>query len=208
MDPAEEVIQALEGDIAEARLRLHRLEGELEGAKKVRRAYQAAQEPKRLETGGQTRRAPAPLQMRKRWKTVCNALLREGNAPRTSQEIREIAASIGESMSPDAVHNGVKRHLAAGNLIDAGDGCYQVSDVAIEKYELWANRGGTDEPVLDPMRDLRGATPEKLARALFRRTEPFAPRTRRQPIRGRQVRVDEVAPNKPGNRVPHLDEGA
>ena len=167
MDPAEEVIQALEGDIAEARLRLHRLEGELEGAKKVRRAYQAAQEPKRLETGGQTRRAPAPLQMRKRWKTVCNALLREGNAPRTSQEIREIAASIGESMSPDAVHNGVKRHLAAGNLIDAGDGCYQVSDVAIEKYELWANRGGTDETSTRPDARLAGSNAGEVGPSLI-----------------------------------------
>ena len=34
------------------------------------------------------------------------------------------------------------------------------------------------KPMLDPERDLKGATPEKLARALFRRTEPLRPRAR------------------------------
>ena len=34
-------------------------------------------------------------------------------------------------------------------------------------------------PMLDPARDLAGATPEKLAKALFRRTKPLRPGTRR-----------------------------
>ena len=34
------------------------------------------------------------------------------------------------------------------------------------------------QPMLDPKRDLAGATPETLARALFRRVEPLRPRQR------------------------------
>ena len=59
-------------------------------------------------------------------------------------------------------------------------------------------------PVLDPKNDLRGATPEKLARALFRRTEPLRPGTRRKPVVGDKVAVEEVAPHEAGDRVPHL----
>ena len=61
-----------------------------------------------------------------------------------------------------------------------------------------------DEPILDPKRDLKGATPEKLARALFRRVEPLRPGTRRKPVVGNEVTVEKVAADKPGNRVPHL----
>ena len=39
-------------------------------------------------------------------------------------------------------------------------------------------------PMLDPARDLAGATPEKLAKALFRRVEPLRPGTRRKPVVG------------------------
>ena len=59
-------------------------------------------------------------------------------------------------------------------------------------------------PKLDPKVDLAGATPEKLARALFRRVEPLRPRARRKPVVGDEVPVEEVAPNEEGNRVPHL----
>ena len=38
------------------------------------------------------------------------------------------------------------------------------------------------KPMLDPARDLAGATPEKLAKALFRRTEPLRPGTRESPL--------------------------
>ena len=34
------------------------------------------------------------------------------------------------------------------------------------------------QPMLDPKRDLAGATPETLTRALFRRVEPLRPRQR------------------------------
>ena len=40
-------------------------------------------------------------------------------------------------------------------------------------------------PVLDPKRDLVGATPEKLAKALFRRVEPLQP-PRRWKVRCRR----------------------
>ena len=46
-------------------------------------------------------------------------------------------------------------------------------------------------PVLDPKRDLVGATPEKLARALFRRTGPLPARVGKS-VRGDQVAVEEV----------------
>ena len=62
----------------------------------------------------------------------------------------------------------------------------------------------TYRPKLDPKVDLVGATPEKLARALFRRTEPLRPGTRRKPVVGDQVAVEEVATNQPGDGVPHL----
>jgi len=62
---------------------------------------------------------------------------------------------------------------------------------------------------VDPKRDLRGATPEKLAAALFRRTEPLRPetRTRRKPVGGDHVTVEKATANKPRNRVPHLRKG-
>ena len=59
-------------------------------------------------------------------------------------------------------------------------------------------------PMLDPERDLKGATPETLARALFRRVEPLRPRAARQPVVSDQVAVEEVATDKPRNSVPHL----
>ena len=57
---------------------------------------------------------------------------------------------------------------------------------------------------LDPKVDLVGATPENLARALFRRTEPLRPGTRRKPVVGDEIAVEEVAADEPGNRIPHL----
>ena len=60
------------------------------------------------------------------------------------------------------------------------------------------------KPMLDPKRDLAGATPETLARALFRRIEPSAPSRR-----GKAIVRDEITEKKPttdkaGNGVPHL----
>lgn len=60
--------------------------------------------------------------------------------------------------------------------------------------------------MLDPARDLAGATPETLARALFRRVEPLRPRAGRKPVVGDKVAVEEVASNQAGDGVPHLDE--
>ena len=60
------------------------------------------------------------------------------------------------------------------------------------------------KPMLDPTRDLVGATPETLAKALFRRVEPLRPGTRRKPVVSDQIAIEEVATDKPGHRVPHL----
>lgn len=61
-------------------------------------------------------------------------------------------------------------------------------------------------PVLDPKRDLVGATPEKLARALFRRTEPLRPGRGRKTVVRDQVAVHEPAPDETRDRIPHLRE--
>ena len=53
------------------------------------------------------------------------------------------------------------------------------------------------KPMLDPARDLVGATPEKLAKALFRRTQPLRPGTRRKPVVGDQVAVEKPAADEP-----------
>lgn len=62
---------------------------------------------------------------------------------------------------------------------------------------------------VDPKRDLKGATPEKLAAALFRRTEPLRPetRTRRKSVVGDHVAVEKAATDQPRDRVPHLRKG-
>ena len=60
------------------------------------------------------------------------------------------------------------------------------------------------KPMIDPARDLAGATPEKLAKALFRRTEPLRPGARRKPVVRDEVAVEKVATDQPRDRGPHL----
>ena len=62
-------------------------------------------------------------------------------------------------------------------------------------------------PKLDPKVDLKGATPETLAKALFRRTQPLPARVG-QPVAGDEVAVEEVATDEPGDGITHLDEGS
>ena len=64
------------------------------------------------------------------------------------------------------------------------------------------------KPMLDPARDLAGATPETLARALFRRVEPLRPRARGTPVVGDEIAVEEVAADEASDSVPHLDDGS
>ena len=63
------------------------------------------------------------------------------------------------------------------------------------------------KPMLDPVRDLAGATPETLARALLRPVKPLRTRRVRKPVAGDEVAVKEVPADEPGDSVPHLDEG-
>ena len=63
-------------------------------------------------------------------------------------------------------------------------------------------------PMLDPARDLAGATPETLARALFRRVEPLRPRPGGESVVGDQLPVRERAAHEPGDDISHLVEGA
>ena len=57
------------------------------------------------------------------------------------------------------------------------------------------------KPKLDPEKDLKGATPETLARALLR------PRLGGKPVVRNQSSVEKVAADKPGDSVSHLDKG-
>ena len=61
--------------------------------------------------------------------------------------------------------------------------------------------------MLDPKRDLKGATPETLARALLRQPH-LAPRARRKPVGADEVAVEEVSPDETGDGIPHLDESS
>ena len=47
-------------------------------------------------------------------------------------------------------------------------------------------------PMLDPKRDLAGATPETLARALLRRVEPLRPRPGRKAVVPNEAPVRET----------------
>ena len=62
-------------------------------------------------------------------------------------------------------------------------------------------------PVLDPKVHLKGATPEKLARALLRQPH-LTPRPGGKPVVRDEVAVEEVPTNESGDGVPHLDESS
>ena len=57
-------------------------------------------------------------------------------------------------------------------------------------------------PMINPAVHFKGATPEKLAKALLR--QPHLAGRIGQPVVRNQVPVKKVAPNKTGDRVPHL----
>lgn len=63
-------------------------------------------------------------------------------------------------------------------------------------------------PMLDPKVHLIGATPEKLAKALFRRIEPLRPARVRQPVIGDQVAIEKVSADHTSNGVSHMDESS
>ena len=61
------------------------------------------------------------------------------------------------------------------------------------------------KPMLDPKRDLKGATPETLARALFRRVTPLRrPGPTGEAVVGYEVPVQQIPSDKPHDRAPHL----
>ena len=59
----------------------------------------------------------------------------------------------------------------------------------------------TYRPKLDPKVDLKGATPETLARALFR---PLGPRPGAKAVVGDQVAVEKPAADHAGDDLAHL----
>ncbi len=60
------------------------------------------------------------------------------------------------------------------------------------------------KPMLDPKRDLAGATPETLARALLRPL--LGPRPGAKAVVSGQVPVEKVAANETSDSIPHLGE--
>ena len=65
----------------------------------------------------------------------------------------------------------------------------------------------TMKPMLDPERDLKGATPETLARALFRRIVPLCPpRPRRKAVVRDKAVVGKVATDQAVDGASHLRE--
>ena len=69
---------------------------------------------------------------------------------------------------------------------------------------------GAMNPMIDPKRDLAGATPEKLARALLRPLRTLrggsGPRARIETVVGDERPVEKVLPDEPRSGVPHLRE--
>ena len=65
----------------------------------------------------------------------------------------------------------------------------------------------TRPAMLDPKRDLAGATPETLARALLRRVEPLRPRPGREAVVRDELPVGETVTDEANDRRPHLVEG-
>ena len=61
------------------------------------------------------------------------------------------------------------------------------------------------KPMIIPERDLAGATPESLARALL---SPLRPRHRAEPVLGDEVTVEKPVSDKPSDGVEHLVEGS
>ena len=63
--------------------------------------------------------------------------------------------------------------------------------------------------MLDPERDLNGATPDTLAKALLRPSvKPLRAGAGSEAVVGDQVPVEQVPPEHPGDGVTHLDEGS
>ena len=61
------------------------------------------------------------------------------------------------------------------------------------------------KPIIDPERDLKGATPEKLARARLKQSH-LRPRPAGKPVVSDEVAVQKVAAGQRGHRVPHLNQ--
>ena len=63
-------------------------------------------------------------------------------------------------------------------------------------------------PMLDPARDLAGATPEKLARALFRRAVPYQERTLSSSAKRDRERVSSAKSSRTSDAEPIADPDA
>ena len=76
---------------------------------------------------------------------------------------------------------------------------------SIYSYNIQRNyrdyEDGDMNPMLDPKRDLAGATPVTLARALLR---PLRPSARVEPVVGDKAPVQKIPANQSSDGVPHL----
>lgn len=60
------------------------------------------------------------------------------------------------------------------------------------------------KPMIDPKRDLEGATPETLAHALLRPVDRSVSRARVEAVVRVEVVVEQVSADDPADGVPHL----
>ena len=58
------------------------------------------------------------------------------------------------------------------------------------------------KPMIDPKRDLKGATPETLPRALLKPLR--RPRARTETVLSYKIPIQKVPADKPSGRTPHL----
>ena len=61
-------------------------------------------------------------------------------------------------------------------------------------------------PKLDPERDLQGATPETLAKALFRRVEPYQDKTASSSAKRRKTRESSATSSRTSDAVSMTDK--
>ncbi len=83
---------------------------------------------------------------------------------------------------------------SAGNVHSGSD------MIGIEGYacQLSMSRRTIVKPMVEPQKDLKGATPESLAKALLHK------RRAGERVAGDQVPVQQATTDQAGNRVPHL----
>ncbi len=112
--------------------------------------------------------------------------------------IRDPCAQLGQKPPPE-------EELEALSFKKATQMANRLDHSMSIRRELDMARG---VPMIDPKVHLKGATPEKLARALLRNRNPaLRPGRVGKPVVGDQVAEQEVPSDESGDGIPHLAKG-